>query len=347
MRVGIIGHFGGNKKFNDGQTVKTLTIYNAFKNYGFDHVDKIDTYYIKRNPVKFCMIFLKTVFWDQKFIVLVSSKGRKILFPVLYILSKLGKEIYHYGIGGRLAREVTERPKWKKYVSAFKGNWMESILLANQLQELGVKNAIYLPNFKKLNIMKPENLTLKYVAPFKFCIFSRVMAEKGIEDAISAIVDINTRYDSEVAQLDIYGPIEHGYEERLNECLNIAGSSCKYCGVVESTESVEALKGYYMLLFPTHWKHEGIPGTIIDALSAGVPVISRQWQYCVEMLEHGKTGYIYDFDKPEDLPDVIQYAIDHSDDVVHMKVNCLKAAYQYSEEHVMKQVADEMGLNFL
>lgn len=346
MRVGVIGHFGGHEVFNDGQTVKTVTVYNALKNYGFDHVDKIDTYYIKRNPVQFCISFLKAIFYDQKFIVLLSSNGRKILFPVLYVLSQFGKDIYHYGIGGRLAREVTERPKWKKYVSAFRGNWMESILLANQLQTLGVQNAIYLPNFKKLNILKPENLTLNYVVPFKFCIFSRVMAEKGVEDAINAIVSVNAEHGSELAQLDIYGPIEHGYEERFNKCLDIAGPSCKYCGIVESTESVETLKNYFMLLFPTCWRHEGIPGTIIDALSAGVPVISRQWQYCLEMLEHGKTGYIYDFDRPEELPEVIKYAIDHSDDVVHMKANCLKAAYQYSEQHVMKQIIDEMGLNF-
>lgn len=26
MRIGIIGHFGGNEKFNDGQTVKTIAI---------------------------------------------------------------------------------------------------------------------------------------------------------------------------------------------------------------------------------------------------------------------------------------------------------------------------------
>lgn len=27
MGIGIIGHFGGNEKFNDGQTVKTVAIY--------------------------------------------------------------------------------------------------------------------------------------------------------------------------------------------------------------------------------------------------------------------------------------------------------------------------------
>ena len=48
MRIGIIGHFGGNEKFNDGQTVKTIAIYDALKRYGLEDVDRIDTYYIKK-----------------------------------------------------------------------------------------------------------------------------------------------------------------------------------------------------------------------------------------------------------------------------------------------------------
>ena len=40
MRIGIIGHFGGKEKFNDGQTVKTIAIYDALKRYGIEDVGK-------------------------------------------------------------------------------------------------------------------------------------------------------------------------------------------------------------------------------------------------------------------------------------------------------------------
>ena len=98
------------------------------------------------------------------------------------------------------------------------------------------------------------------------------------------------------------------------------------------------------MLFPTHWKHEGIPGTIIDALSAGVPVIARRWQYCDEMLKDGYTGLIYDFEQPEQLKTKIIYAINHKSDMMVMKRNCLKKAESYSEEHVIKQIIKEMGV---
>ena len=344
MRIGIIGHFGGNEKFNDGQTVKTIAIYDALKRYGLEDVDRIDTYYIKKNPFIFVSQFLNGGLRDKKYIVLLSPNGRKVLFPVLSFMSRyMNKDVYHYGIGGRLAREVEEKPKWKKYVSSFKGNWMESVELADQLQKLGVKNAIYLPNFKKLRLMKETELRKEYDEPYKFCTFSRVMKEKGIEDAIDAVREINDEYQREVVSLDIYGPAEEAYMVHLNELLS-QNATCRYCGVIPANESVEALKDYYALLFPTHWKHEGIPGTIIDALSAGVPVIARRWQYCDEMLKDGYTGLIYDFEQPEQLKTKIIYAINHKSDMMVMKKNCLKKAESYSEEHVIKQIIKEMGV---
>lgn len=345
MRIGIIGHFGGNEKFNDGQTVKTVAVYDALKRYGVEWVDKIDTYHIKKNPIRFCGVLLKSVLVDKKYIVLLSSNGRKALFPLLSFMGRfLKKEIYHYGIGGRLAIEVSKKPRWKKYVSSFKSNWMESVQIVKQLQELGVRNAIYLPNFKKLDILKESELASVYHAPFRFCTFSRVMAEKGIEDAIQAITNINAKYGKGIAELDIYGPMEQGYGQRLDAALRGSGGCCKYCGVVEATKSVEVLKGYYMLLFPTHWKHEGMPGTIIDALSAGIPVIARRWQYCDEMLGDKVTGYVYDFDKPQKLIDSIAYAVEHCDETMKMKTNCLKKAEEYSEPFVIKQIMKQLRL---
>lgn len=344
MRICILGHFGGSQEFNDGQTVKTKTIYNALINCGFD-IDKVDTYYVKNRPLKFCISLIKSMRRDKKYIVLLSSNGRKILFPVLYFLSKHGKEIYHYAIGGRLSREVKKKNRWSKYISSFTGNWMESTLLVKQLNELGINNAKYIPNFKKLNILKIENLSNEYQMPFRFCMFSRVMKEKGVEDAITSINEVNNRYGSVVAKLDIYGPIEEGYDNRLKECLEKAKNSCRYRGIVKATESVEALKDYFMLIFPTHWKHEGIPGTIIDALSAGVPIIARRWQYCDEMLDDKKTGYIYDFEHPEELTEKIWYAVNNPTQVMGMKSNCLARADDYSEEKVMKMILDSMELD--
>lgn len=342
-RVAIVGHFGGNEKFNDGQTVKSITLYEAILKE-VDIVDKIDTYYIKKNPFLFLLDFFKMVVLDKKIIILLSSNGRRVLFPVFYYLSRyFRKEIYHYGIGGRLAREASENKNIKKYISQFTGNWMESRLLVQNLSEIGVNNAIYVPNFKKLTRLMTSDLTYHHIVPYKFCIFSRIMKEKGVEDAIYAINEINNRFGRCVAKLDIYGPIDNNYKYSFSTLIQ-HNDNCEYCGVIDASKSVDVLKDYYCLLFPTHWRHEGIPGTIIDALSAGIPVISREWQYCTEMLEHKKTGLIYEFDKPELLIEMIEYSITHPSEIENMKVNCLGKADEYREENVIKQICELMKL---
>ena len=60
MRIGIIGHFGGNEKFNDGQTVKTIAIYDALKRYGLEDVDGL---------MKNMLCFLNAVIPPHRFIL--------------------------------------------------------------------------------------------------------------------------------------------------------------------------------------------------------------------------------------------------------------------------------------
>lgn len=343
-KLAIIGHFGGEHDFCDGQTVKTLTLYHALQRAGLTNIDVIDTYYIKNNPIKFAVDLCRGLFRNKKFIVLLSSKGRTVLFPVLYLLEKYTrKEVYHYAIGGRLAIEVKDKPSWKKYVSSFSGNWMESTLIVDDLAQLGVTNAVYLPNFKTISCIRESEIKRDYEKPFRFCTFSRVMKEKGIEDAIAAIESINQKYHDRLASLDIYGPIEEGYNNTLTELLE-RSESCRYIGVIPPNQSVETLKDYYALLFPTYWKYEGMPGTIIDALSAALPVIARKWPFCDEMLTDHETGFVYEFDKPEMLLEKIEYAIWHEDEMLKMKKNCILKANDYSEETVIQKIIELAGL---
>ena len=88
-------------------------------------------------------------------------------------------------------------------------------------------------------------------------------------------------------------------------------------------------------MFPTsRFFTEGIPGTIIDALCAGVPVIARQWKCGHEMLTHGHNSYYYDYDQPGKLAYWMEYAMKHPEEVYKMKKNCLMSAEQYRTENV-------------
>lgn len=345
QRIGIIGHFGGQENFTDGQTVKVRALYdglNRFSNGNFI-IDKVDTYYLRRNPLKLFASLLKCIIFDKRIIFLPATNGRRILFKSLYYVSKIfRKEIYHDCIGGALVKELKERPKWIKYLNSFKSNWMESDIQAKMLREMGVRNASFLPNFKHIDPLDKSELS--YTDPvFRFCTFSRVLPEKGIGDAIDAITTINEAAGTEIAHLDIYGPIQNTAKEWFSKTVQNAKYTT-YCGIIAPEDSVRTIKNYYMLLFPTRYFTEGMPGTIIDAMFAGLPVISRRWVYCDEMITDGYNGLVYDFDKPEQLKDKIQFAINNQELVNTMKINCIDEAQRYSEKEVVTRIIKDMGI---
>lgn len=58
MGICIIGHFGGKEMFNDGQTVKTIAVFDALSSKGIKP-SIVDTYYFhKRNIFRFGCSFI-------------------------------------------------------------------------------------------------------------------------------------------------------------------------------------------------------------------------------------------------------------------------------------------------
>ena len=59
--IGIIGHFGGKENILDGQTIKTKILYEELSNATDWKIQKVDTYYKSRNPIKLLFDTFKSV----------------------------------------------------------------------------------------------------------------------------------------------------------------------------------------------------------------------------------------------------------------------------------------------
>ncbi len=80
----------------------------------------------------------------------------------------------------------------------------------------------------------------------------------------------------------------------------------KYKGSVNYDESVETLKNYFALVFPTLFYTEEYLGTIIDAYAAGLPVISSKWESYDDVIEDNITGIGYKFGSDDALVEVLE-----------------------------------------
>ena len=148
-----------------------------------------------------------------------------------------------------------------------------------------------------------------------------------------------------MVRLDIFGPISPNYAKRFQNVLEKNKDNLiKYCGVIAPDQSVAILRKYYMLLFPSFWNAEGMPGAIIDALFSGLPIIAREWKFCHELIENNTTGYIYDYDKPKELYELILKSIQDTETINAMRYNCLKKAELFDEKNVIKEICQLMEI---
>jgi len=337
-KVGIIGHFAHGRDFFDGQTIKTRTLAQALQNeLGQAEICTLDTYGGLKNIVKIVCGTFKMLAKCKNIIMLPANNGLKLFVPLLSFGTLFFKRKLHYSvIGGWLPEFVEEHKIIKKLLQKFDFIYVETNAMKIALEAMGFSNVHIVPNFKNIDILSEDELVYNHIKPFKFCTFSRVMKEKGIEDAIDAVNAINMQAGEVVCTLDIYGKIDSDYENRFAKLQADFPEYIRYCGCIDANDSVNVLKNYYALLFPTHFKTEGIPGTIVDALCSGLPTIAREWNSASEIVIHGQTGIVYSSDKSVSLTTVLKWALDNHDAVNNMKVNCLCLAESFSKQVALK-----------
>ena len=97
---------------------------------------------------------------------------------------------------------------------------------------MGFDNVQIMLNCKELPIVNKEELDTPIENTFRLCTFSRVMKEKGIEDAIEVIKNINEKEGQNTFSLDIYGPIDSNQKEWFENLKNNFPTFVKYMDVL-------------------------------------------------------------------------------------------------------------------
>lgn len=329
-KVAICGHFGFGKTLLNGQTVKTKIVTEALEErLGSSEIKKIDTHGGKLQIIKSVLSAMGAMFTCRNLVILPAHNGVRVFGPVLALTGRITKCKLHYVvIGGWLPEMLKSKPSLARSLKKFDGIYVETSTLQRRMEDLGFQNIFNLPNCKELSILSPEELVHSRTEPFRLCTFSRVLEEKGIEDAADAVMRINENCGRDACVLDIYGPVDPAYEARFSELRKTWPDAIQYRGCVDFDKSVDVLKDYFLLLFPTRFFTEGIPGTIIDAYAAGVPVVSAKWESCTDMVDE-QTGFIYPFADKVALRRQLEQLIAEPEIVEAKKTACLKRAADY------------------
>ena len=346
VKVSVLGHFGEGEVLLNGQTVKTkIVTEELIKQLGEEQVVKIDTHGGAKVLLKAPFAVLGALKKSANVLIFPAHNGLRVYAPLLSLFRPFfkGRKLHYSVIGGWLPNFLEKRRFLKKCLKKFDGIYTETDTMKKALDAMGFENVFVVPNCKYLKIVDPENLSTDHTEPYKLCTFSRVMKEKGIEDAVNAVKSVNEKMGRTVYCLDIYGQIDGEQVEWFEDLRASFPEYIRYAGLVPFDKSVDVLKDYFALLFPTYYDGEGFAGTVIDAYAAGLPVVASDWKYNPEIVRDGETGLIFKVHDPEMFTEKLICLLDDQDLVTQMRGNCINEAEKYLPSRVVKIIIERMA----
>jgi glycosyltransferase involved in cell wall biosynthesis len=342
--VFVCGNYGYRTDKIDGQTVKTRVLRQAFAEaLGDDHARVLDTSYLTVNPIRFAKKARRGIKECSQIVMLPGDRSLKLILPLfLYWARKWERPLYYVVIGGWLP-DLLARKRWLRYLcSRLDAIYVETVAMASNLSSQGLTKVQVLPNFRKFNrTLKPD--FTPPTRPLKLVFYSRVIKEKGIEEAIAAVTRLNEPVpNSPVATLDVYGPTPDHYRTDFAQLLS-KSPDVDYRGVLSPDDVHGVLQNYDLMLFPTYYEGEGFPGAIVDAFIAGVPVLASDWKYNREIIDEEKTGVIHAARSVNEMVCKLRDFVNYPNKIMPMRQHCVREAIRFHVDQAVHHILQDMS----
>ena len=334
-KIGIIGVAGEGERFATGQAMKSRTLKIWFENrYGANRVLFANIDSAKKHPFRVLGNMLRALRQCEN-IIFMPGQNVEVFAPTLRILNLVFRRRVQYIVtGGDLAEVLKRRPRLLKSVKSFDGTHVQAVKLMNELREMGVARAQYLPNCRDYIPAVARDIPEE---PLRVCTYSRVTKDKGILDAIEICKKANAILGRPVFTLEVYGKMYADFESEFREALARNKGLVTYEGFREASETVEVLRGCFAVLFPTYFPCECFAGTVLDAFAARIPIIANDWLYNSETIRDGVDGFIYPFRDNDAAAALLARLYEDRALYAAIQRGCEESIRRFSTDHVMSE----------
>lgn len=346
-RILVVGAFGFCEEHYDGQTIKSRNLLHLLEQKGVNP-DYFETQSFRYKSNLLILQMLWKVIRCKALFYLPARNNLKYIFPLVYALTRLAKVPVHYFVvGGWLKEFLEDKPKHRKKLSKIAGIHCETQLMKELLEkEYGFMNVDVFLNFRMGDFVCVRNdetpVCNRNAAPLidrlRLVFMARVIKMKGIDTIFSLCERILQAGLEDKITIDFYGS-QHDHEKNKDGSIEffnthiIQYNFAAYHGPLNPNDINAVLQQYDALLLPTHFYTEGLPGSVVDAYRAGIPVIVTRWKHAAEFVDDGKTGIIIPFD--DDGSALYEAVIKVYNDptlLANMKKASIEKAYDFSAD---------------
>jgi glycosyltransferase involved in cell wall biosynthesis len=236
---------------------------------------------------------IKEFLLRDSFFVIGLSNGSLIM--ITQIISVISRDALNRSIvmvmGGTLHKIIEQRPKLINHFSNYKRLYVETESMKISLSKNGLKNVEVFPNCRDKIDINTNRISNEH-DKIKCLYFSLISTDKGAD----IVVETAKHLESEGVQyeIDFYGPIDENYSDEFHKSIK-SNLNINYRGVFKSSKHNKVyskLAEYDVLLFPTRWKNEGVPGVLVESKIAGIPSIVSDINFNAEIINDGSDGIV-------------------------------------------------------
>jgi glycosyltransferase involved in cell wall biosynthesis len=330
-------YLGGFPPPYGGVTIKNHLLFTELKQH--IEIQQSRFYNMDYSPLARMFWLCKELLSNDVALVIGVSKGSfKKLTSLLFLINKTQiKNSIVMIMGGTASQMIAEDIRLQKCVKEYKHIYVETNGMKEILCSNGIKNVSIFPNCRK----KPNKgiAVSKNYGSLRCVFFSLVSKEKGadiLNDAAKLLVERNIDFT-----IDFFGHIEDEYKKEFNISIE-STDRVHYCGVFESDKEnvYEKLNQYDVLLFPTRWKTEGVPGVLVEAKIAALPAIVSNVSFNAEIIEDGKNGMVLTENSSVELANAIECLYYDRDLLMEMKKNAKISGEEYLIENYIDDIVE-------
>jgi glycosyltransferase involved in cell wall biosynthesis len=151
---------------------------------------------------------------------------------------------------------------------------------------------------------------------------------KGLPDLVQAIELLNSR--------DIRVIVAGDMSSLRAEAVSRTGRVAEILGCVTRPKMVELYRQADLFVFPT--VSDIFPAVVLEAMAAGIPVITTPNCGSGEVIREGVDGFIVPIRSPEQLAEKIEYLVTHRNICVDMGRNAYERAKEYTVDRYRERL---------
>ena len=324
-----------------GVTVKNQMILDTVVSSS-DAVQIIDFCDIKRNPLKAISVFVRMVSaFARKDAIVYGFGSHSRLKQALTLQKSIGgkgslSKTVNVIMGGRFQEYVKADSKLKSLLSSIKLNLVETNGMQEAFKTLGLQYTDVFPNAR---LADRSRIPVTHDSKLRCVFFSKICVDKGVDYILSEFEDV------EGITLDFYGHIDAGIKDRFESFIS-THSNVTYKGVFDAVKNdvYEELSKYDVLLLPTKWKGEGIPGILVESKMAGITAIVSKMNYNGEIVVDGVEGIVLDNLEKGALRKSIEFLTVDKERLMTLKEGAYNSRSRYAMESYIGKLRTDFGL---